>query len=142
MDDAPALRASELAALLGVAERRSRQLLGELEALGFALETAEYGARRCPAGLAAAVKVARAEGRELASLRLDNSLKPYLRADRRDEAEFDPLTLLVESRAEVAILREVVGELLRALANGSQRLGFVAPTSWGFLGVPEVKRGL
>ncbi len=141
MENAPALRASELAALLGVNERRSRQLLGELEALGFALETGQYGSRLCPAGLAAAVKVARAQGRELASLRLDESLRTYLKPDRL-EPELDPLTLLIEGRTEVSIVREVLGELHRSLSGGSQRYGYAAPTSWAFLGVPEVKRGL
>jgi hypothetical protein len=140
-DTAPSLRSTELAALLGVNERRARQILGELEALGFNLETAQYGARCVPAGLAAAVKLARTEGRELASLRVDDSLRSYLKADRQG-AELDPLTLLVEGRAEVAVLREVVGALFQSLSQGSQRLGYKAPQSWAFIGVPDPRRGL
>ncbi len=139
--DTPPLRAAEFAALLGVNERRARQVLGELESLGFNLEVGPYGARLIPAGLAGAVRAARARGRELGALRLDESLSKYLRNDDQDD-DLDVLALLIEARGEQAILREVVGALHRSLASGSMRLGYVAPNSWDFLGVPDPKRGL
>ncbi len=141
MTDKQPLKTTEFAALLGVAERRARMIAGELEALGFNLETAQYGARLIPSGLAAAVRTARTEGRELAELRLDESMRPYLRPDRRDE-ETDPLDLLIEARAEASILREVVGELYKSLSQGSATYGYQAPANWSFLGIPDPRRGL
>lgn len=135
------LRPSEFAAVLGVSERRARQVLGELEALGFDLEITQHGARLIPGGLAGAVRAARARGHELPALRLDEGLSKYLKNDDEGD-DLDPLALLIEARGEQAILREVVGALHRSLASGSMRLGYVAPSSWDFLGVPDPKRGM
>lgn len=135
------LRPPEFAALLGVKERRARLILGELEALGFNLEVAQHGARLIPAGLAGAVRAARARGHELPALRLDEGLAKYLRNDDQDE-DLDPLALLIETRGEVAIMREVLGALYKSLASGSMRYGYVAPQNWDFLAVPDPKRGL
>lgn len=135
------LRAAEFAAFLGVNERRARQIFGELEGLGFNLEVGTYGSRMIPSGLAGAVHAARARGRELAALRLDESLARYLKADDQDE-DLDTLGLLIETRGEVAIMREVIGSLSRSLSSGSTRYGYVAPADWSFLALPDPKRGL
>lgn len=141
MTDTQPLRTAEFASLLGVNERRARQLFGELEALGFNLETGPYGARMIPAGLAGAVRAARARGHELPALRLDESLAKYLR--QGDESgDLDPLALLIETRGEVAVLREIIGTLHKSLSSGSTRYGYVAPADWSFLGVPDPKRGM
>lgn len=54
----------------------------------------------------------------------------------------DQLTDLLELRTEVGILREVLGELHKSLSQGSQRYGYQAPQNWGFLGLPDPRRGL
>lgn len=76
------LRPAEFAALLGVRPRRARQVLGELEALGFSFEPDMRGARLCPRPVAAAVRAAQKSQRELATLRLDTSLERFTRARR------------------------------------------------------------
>lgn len=141
MTDNDFLRPPEFAALLRVSERRARQVLGKLEALGFNLPVAPHGARMIPGGLAGAVRAARARGHELPALRLDESLAKYLRQGD-DGDDLDPLALLIEARGEVAVLREIVGALHRSLSSGSMRLGYVAPQNWDFLAVPDPKRGL
>lgn len=141
MTDNDFLRPSELAALLRVSERRARQILGELEALGFTLPVAPHGARMIPSGLAGAVRAARARGHELPALRLDESLARYLKNDDQDD-DLDVLALLIEARGEQAVLREIIGALHKSLASGSMRLGYVAPADWSFLGVPDPKRGM
>lgn len=128
-------RAAQLATVWGVSDRRVRTILSELETHGFALGVADYGARHVPVELALAVQIARSKGQGLATLRDEPNLAPYLK--RGD----DPLTNLIELRTEVTILREVVGEVYRAMQLDSSNLSY-RPTDFKGLGVPDPRRGL
>jgi hypothetical protein len=139
MDDT-LLKTSALAAMWNVSERQSRNITAALEQLGFRLEVDFHGGRQLPLTVATAVKATRQAGLELSTLRDRPDLASYLRPDAAPAD--DPLTDLLELRAEVAILREVLGELHKSLSGGSQRYGFRAPVSWSFLGVPDPRRGL
>lgn len=134
------LRAPEFAALLGVNERRARQLLSELESAGFQLTTVQHGARAIPKPLAAAVRACRQAGLELTALRSRADLAPYLCPDA-PLAEAEAVDLL-ELRTELAIVREILSATLNSLSSGSQKLGYTAPSDWGFLAVPDPRRGL
>lgn len=127
---------TELGTYLGLQPRQTRNVLGTLEALGFALVPVQQGVRLCPPGLAAAVKAARQEGRGLESLRVDPALRPYLNRDLNAD---DPLERLIDLGGEVALLRETVGALWEALRCG----GPGAPRlDWRSLGVPDPYREL
>lgn len=128
-------RSAQLATVWGVSDRRVRTMLSELETLGFALEVDDYGARRVPVGLALAVQVVRSRGQALAALRGQPELAPYLKWDD------DQLANLIELRTEVTILREVVGEVYRAMQLDTSSLSY-RPTDFKGLGVPDPRRGL
>jgi hypothetical protein len=134
------LTPSQLGAFLGLRERATRGVLSDLEALGFKLEPTSYGGRRCPAKLAAAVKAARAAGHDVASLRLNPALHAFLALDARG-VEPDPLDVLIFAAAELAIAREVIGEVTRAVEVGVQS-GVKRPFSWRNSGLPDPKVGL
>ena len=134
------LRPAELGAFLGLKERRTRTVLGELEALGFRLEAAAGGIRLCPPQVAAAVKAYRAQGRELAALRLDPSMTPYLQRDSRG-AEPDPVDVLIFTACELSIVREAVGALSEALSTGASRNSYRA-LSFRNAGLPDPRQGL
>lgn len=134
------LKTSACAALWGVSERQARNLFAQLEAVGFQLEVDYHGGRLLPLAVATAAKSVRQVGLELASLRDRNDLKQHLRPDAAPAD--DKLPDLIELRTDVSILREIVGALHKSLSSGSTRLGYVAPTDWGFLAVPDPKRGL
>lgn len=140
MDNDTLLKPSALAPMWNISERQTRNVLSQLEQLGFKLEIDYHGGRQLPLTVATAVKAVRQAGRELSTLRDRPGMAPFLRADAAP-AE-DPLTDLVELRAEVAIIREVLGQLHKSLSGGSQRYGFQAPTSWSFIAAPDPKRGL
>jgi hypothetical protein len=129
------LTTSVLAKRWRVSERRTRQLLGELEALGFRLEPDIYGARRCPLALAEAVQAARAEGRELATLLELEGLRHLL---PRNGDGGDPLAALIEAQAELAILRAAVAELARAVEG----VPAARRVHWQAVGLPEPRRAL
>lgn len=128
-------RPAQLAVLWAVKDRQVRTILSELETLGFVFETDDYGARRVPTSLALAVQGARSKGQALSALRDEPDLAPYLR--RGD----DPLANLIELRTEVTILREVVGEVYRAMQLDASSLSY-RPTDFKGLGVPDPRRGL
>ncbi|BDG26533.1 hypothetical protein TthSNM66_11690 [Thermus thermophilus] len=65
------LSTSEVAARLGITERRAQQLARELRAWGFRLEEGRYGGFAWPAGLVALVKEAREKGQGLEALSRD-----------------------------------------------------------------------
>jgi hypothetical protein len=134
------LRPQQLASFLGVGDRQTRKLLGEIEALGFKLEPDTDGARLCPPGLAAAVKACRAQKRELSSLRLDAAMSRYL-APGAGVDEADPLALLIYVAAEVAIVREVVATAANALTVGAAATSF-RPFSWSANSLPDPKLAL
>lgn len=134
------LRPSELGAFLGVGERQTRKVLGELEAYGFNLAVGQQGVRYCPPGLASAVKAARQRGKELAVLRLDPALSPYLARDARG-AEPDSLDVLVFVAAEHAILREAVGAIADTIRTALPHMSGRTP-NWRSLGVPDPRNGL
>jgi len=135
------LRTAQLAPLWGVTDRRVRAILGELEGLGFLLETDEYGARRVPEALANAVKIARQAGRPLSTLRDREELRPYLPRDER-EAPVDELSILIRASAELSILREAVGGLSQALEHARTTGANVHAVDWSWLGLPDARRGL
>lgn len=128
-------RSAQLVALWGVSERRVRTILSELEALGFVLETDDYGARRVPIGLALAVQGARSRGQLLETLIGDLELAPYFKRAP------DPLAEVIELRTEVTILREVIGEVYRAMILDTSSLSY-RQTDFKGLGVPDPRRGL
>lgn len=134
------LRPGELGAFLGVGERQTRKVLGELGALGFKLEVGTQGSRYCPPALAGAVKAARERGKELAVLRLDPALAPYLARDARG-AEPDALDVLVFVAAEHAILREAVGSIADSVRQALPHMVGRTP-NWRSLGVPDPRNGL
>ena len=134
------LRPAELGAFLGLKERRTRTVLGELEALGFKLEAAAGGVRLCPPQVAAAVKAYRAQGRELSALRLDPSMTPFLARDSRG-VEPSALDVLIFTAVEVAIVREAVGALSEALTTGAARSSYRA-LSFTNAGLPDPRNGL
>ena len=134
------VRPAEFAALLGVKPRRGRQLLGELEALGFVLQSDTRGARLCPRPVAAAALAAYQARRDMATLRLDADLGRYLARDARG-VEPDPLDVLVFVASEVAIVREAVAAISdtvrTALPNMSHRM-----PNYKSLGIPDPRNGL
>lgn len=134
------LRPGELGAVLGIRERMTHRVLGELEALGFRLEQGPQGVRLCPVGLAAAVKAARERGQELSALRLNPAMTPYLNQDAQG-AEPDALSVLIYAAAELAIVREGFGVMATALNNPVVRAG-VRPFSWTNAGLPDPRNGL
>lgn len=134
------LRPAELASFLGVRERQTRKILGELDCLGFRLEVIPGGARTCPPQLAAAVKAYRAQGRELSALRLDPSMTAFLERDARG-VEPDPLDVLIYTACEVAIVREAVGALSEALTSGASRSSYRA-LSFANASLPDPRNGL
>jgi hypothetical protein len=140
MENDTLLKPSALAPMWNISERQTRNVLAQLERLGFKLETDYHGGRQLPLTVATVVKAVRQAGLELSTLRDRPDMAPFLRPDAAPAA--DTLTDLLEMRAEVAILREVLAELHKSLSQGSQRLGYVAPQSWSFVGVPDPKRGL
>lgn len=130
-----AYRATQLAVVWGVSDRRVRTILSELETLGFELDPGDYGARRVPVDLALAVGVARSKGQALSTLTDNPDLASYRK--RGDDA----LANLIELRTEVTILREVVGEVYRAMQLDTSNLSY-RPTDFKGLGVPDPRRGL
>lgn len=133
-------RPGELAAFLGVRERTTRKILGELEALGFKLEPAPQGVRLCPTAVAAAVKAARERGQELLALRLNPAMTPYLERDVRG-AEPDALSVLIYTAAEVAVVREMGGTMANALNVPTVRAN-LRPFSWANASLPDPRNGL
>ena len=134
------LRPAELGAFLGLRERQTRKVLGELEALGFKLETLPGGIRTCPPQVAAAAKAYRAQGRELAALRLDPSMTAYLNRDARG-VEPDPLNILIFTATDLVICREAIGALSEALTTGASRNSYRA-LSYKNLALPDPRQGL
>ena len=65
------LSTSEVAARLGITERRAQQLARELRAWGFRLEEGRYGGFAWPAGLVELLKEAREKGMGLEALTQD-----------------------------------------------------------------------
>lgn len=129
------LRTAQLAATWGLSDRSVRKILGELAALGFDLEVDDYGSRRVAEPLALAVEVYRANGKPLAELVHEPDLQRYLRRDT------DPLATVIELQIELHILREVVGEVVKAMQLDASPLAYAAP-DWRGLGVPDPRRGL
>lgn len=127
---------SQFAAFMGVRERRGRQLLAELEAVGFVLTPDNRGARQVPRQVAEAAKAAHQAGRELASLRLNVSLTPHLARDSRG-VEPDSLDVLIFTAVETAIVREAVAVLSEALRTGTHR-----PLSFKNASLPDPRNGL
>jgi len=119
----------------GLSDRSVRKVLGELAALGFDLEPDDYGTRRVPEPLALSVAAYRRDGKPLAGLVSEPDLKRYLARDP------DPLATVIELQTEVHILREVVGELCRAMQLDASPLAYRAP-DWRGLAVPDPRRGL
>lgn len=129
------LRTAQLAATWGLSDRSVRKILGELAALGFALEVDDYGSRRVAEPLALAVWVYRDNGKPLAELVHEPELQRYLRRDA------DPLATVIKLQMELHILREVVGEVVKAMQLDASPLAYAAP-DWRGLGVPDPRRGL
>ena len=123
--------------LWGASDRSVRRLMAQLEALGFALPIDDHGSRRVPETVALAVGVCREQGRPLEELTHQGELQGYLRRD----ADPDPLAELIELRTEVTILREVIGEVYRAMILDTSNLSY-RQTDFKGLGVPDPRRGL
>lgn len=134
------LRPSQLVGVWGVGERRVREILAEVEALGFRLETETGGVRLCPPGLAAAVKECRQEKRELSAMRLDPSMSRFLTRGAGTD-ELDPLAVLIYVATEVSICREVVAAMANALTTGMAASSY-RPFSWSNCALPDPKDGL
>lgn len=112
---------SDLAARLGVSERRGQQIAQLLEDIGFEVRRDHYGGRRIPPALAEAVVRLREEGRPLRELL---SL-PELEALKTK----DPELAASEALGEVLRLAASVRVALRAL--GRAHLPFWPPAwSW------------
>ncbi len=131
---------SQFASYMGVRERRGRQLLAELEAVGFVLTPDNRGARQVPRPVAEAAKAAHRAGKELASLRLNVALTPYLARDARG-VEPSALDTLIFTAVEVAICREAVAVLAEALSTGAQRSSYRA-LSFRNASLPDPRQGL
>ena len=114
--------------------------MGELETLGFELETDYYGARLVPAAVVRAVRAARAEKRGLDTLRTDPTLRSFLKRSGRNE-DVDALEALIEARGELAIMRELVGAMHQALQGLATPASYQEP-SWSFLDLPDPRLGL
>lgn len=134
------LRPAQLVGVWGVGERQVRKLLGELEALGFRLETDRDGARLCPPGLAAAVRTCRQAKKELSVLRLDPTAARYL-APSAIADELDPLALLIFVATEVSIIREVTATAANAMTTGAAA-SQIRPFAWVNVGIPDPRHSL
>jgi len=74
------LTTSDLAALLGLTQRRAQQLMAALEALGFQVQRDRFGGRLIPRGLGELVARVREEGKDLEALLSMPEARPYLGA--------------------------------------------------------------
>lgn len=138
--DRDVLLPAQFASFLGVKERRGRQLLAELELVGFALESDNRGARLIPRKVAEAAKAAHQGGKEFASLTLNPALTAYLRRDARG-AEVDPLGVLIYVGGEIGICREAIAVLSETLTTGASRNSYRA-LSYANAGLPDPRNGL
>jgi hypothetical protein len=134
------LRPPQFASLLGLSERQARNVAGQLEALGFKLTPDSGGVRLIPPGLAAAVKIARQQKKDLAALRLDPAAARYLAPGAATD-ELDPLALLIHVATEVVICREVVGNMAVAMSTGVAAQSW-KPFSWTNAGLPDARTSL
>ncbi|BBL93381.1 hypothetical protein TthHC11_09150 [Thermus thermophilus] len=103
------LSTSEVAARLGITERRAQQLARELRAWGFRLEEGRYGGFAWPAGLVELVREAREAGQGLEALSRDPRATPF-------RARPEPEALALEVGEAVFTLwgvRRVLGALGR-----------------------------
>jgi len=73
------LTTSDLAALLGLTQRRAQQVMAALEGLGFQVERDQFGGRRIPRGLADLVLQLRDSGKPLEALLSMPEATQYLR---------------------------------------------------------------
>ena len=100
---------SEVAARLGITERRAQQLARELRARGFRLEEGRHGGFYWPEGLVELVKEARERGEALEALAHDPRATPY-----RARPEAEALALEVgEALYTLWGVRRVLGTLAR-----------------------------
>lgn len=134
------LRPRDLEQLWNLSPRQTRNIMTELERLGFILTAHYRGARQLPRPVAEAVRATRQAGTELASLTARSDMRVYVRSDLAPVQH--ELVDTLELRTELSIMREVIGALHHSLSSGSQRLGYAAPLSWDWLGVPDPRRGL
>ncbi|GAA5336718.1 hypothetical protein YIM73052_01810 [Thermus antranikianii] len=105
-----ALNTTEVAARLGITERRAQQLARELRALGFRIEETRYGGFAWPVGLVELVREAREKGAGLEALTQDPRA-----AQLRARPEPEALALEVgEAIYTLWGLRRVLGALSRA----------------------------
>ena len=133
------LKPSQLETMWNVQGRRVRQLLGELEAMGYQMTSDSYGARLCPRPLAEAVRDIRVKGEPLYRLHDRKELSSYHR--RPNEEAFEVYLMLVEARAELTVLREVVGRLWQLLQTQASPLTYRNP-DWKDAGLPDPKTDL
>ncbi|BCZ86755.1 hypothetical protein TthAA37_09530 [Thermus thermophilus] len=103
------LTTTEVAARLGITERRAQQLARELRARGFRLEEGRYGGFAWPAGLVELVREVREAGQGLEALSLDPRATPF-------RARPEPEALALEVGDALYTLwgvRRVLGTLAR-----------------------------
>jgi DNA-binding GntR family transcriptional regulator len=132
------LTTSALANLWQLSERRVRQILGQLEALGFNLDIDLYGARRVPQPLAQAVKEAREAQQTLRTLMARQDLRPFHKTGQ----ELEMIEMVLELRAEQAIFRETIGEIWNSVETGLRKASHYRDVDWDYLGLPDPRRGL
>lgn len=104
------LSTTEVAARLGITERRAQQLARELRAWGFRLEEGRYGGFAWPAGLVELVREVREAGQGLEALSRDPRATPF-------RARSEALSLGLEVGEAIYTLwglRRVLGALSRA----------------------------
>ena len=126
------LRPKQLSGLWGVKPRQTQRILGEIEAMGYSAAPDGNGARRLHPEVAHAVKACRERQADLLTLRLNHELDRHLQKGRA--AEPDPLEVLIEVAAELAIVREVAGTLAES-ARAALGPGWREPL-WSGLSLP------
>lgn len=119
---------SQFAAFLDLSPRQARETSAKLESLGFTITRGLLGDRKIPQPLALAVKKARDADKPIKSLLGDPSLSAF-----RSRDETDPLQVLLQSRADLSILRQAVAPIVDVLKQVSPDTAF----RWDEQGVPE-----
>jgi hypothetical protein len=126
------LRSGQLDTFWGITQRHTLNIIAELEGLGFVFKPDYYGARQIPLEVATAVRDLRTKEKPLSELLLRADLEAFR------GSEMDTLEVLIENRAELAVLRETVGAVWKSLQGGSP----IPQLDWRSLGLPSAREQL
>lgn len=123
------------AQLLDITPRAASELIGKLEGLGFKFGKDLFGGRKVPVALAHSVAELRRARKPLEALLSD----PRFSGLRGGAAPNDALGLLIEARADYAVAREIVSQMISALERDGTPIEPMA--GWSNSGVSNPNGG-